>query len=660
MKNTFRRFSAMGIAYHWCQAIPYMVLFCTGAMILLQRLLAVEVIHHETLSLVHRVAGIVLIGALGQLIILDLFTGGARRHLRTFRDTLSWRVSDLIWLAKLPLNAIWPCISLSPAGRFNPGQKLNILLVVILVSGFIVSGIGMMLVPGALAPWIIHLALMLPASALLILHHFLSLINPPTRKALGGIFTGYVPSEYVSAHHPLIAGEGNAHSHGPYVSWRSAMVMLMLIAIVVLCIVWAYGPGRIQDGIIVLWNNRGADIILPGGLCASHAKDPEASRCTACHRMLRSPPSSACLECHEIITQLADNRAGFHGTLIGECRSCHADHAGESGDIRRLDTEAFNHNLARYPLDGKHREVSCSECHLREGTGTINERTYYIGLHFDKCDECHQDPHAGQFENRCEFCHCENGWKDRWVVDAHGEETCYPLLGKHAAVECVECHPLPVEGALFAEARFFDTSTHCEQCHDDPHQAQLQASCATCHTEMGWKGRDLIFSHDQHSEFTIDAIHSSLSCSSCHTGDKTPLYRPLPESCEGCHEEVERELQGITATAAGKSDPHANRVACTKCHQPEIHSPSSAEYARICGACHNRHYEELYYDWMKSLHQRETRAYGMLKEFRERNAPHLEELERRIEEAKAVGLHNVLFARKLWDEILASAPDSSF
>jgi hypothetical protein len=174
---------------------------------------------------------------------------------------------------------------------------------------------------------------------------------------------------------------------------------------------------------------------------------------------------------------------------------------------------------------------------------------------------------------------------------------------------------------------------------------------------MGWKGQDLIFSHDQHSEFTVDAIHLNLSCTSCHPSDTTPQYRPLPKTCEECHKDVEMELRGVTVASAGKPDPHAQRVACIECHPPELPSPSPAEYARMCGTCHNRYYEGLFYDWMKSLHQRETRAYEMLREFRERNAPRLDELEKKIKEAQAVGIHNVLHARMLWDEILASVAD---
>jgi cytochrome b subunit of formate dehydrogenase len=737
-KNTARRFSAIELTYHWGQAIPYIVLFCTGGMDLLQRLLAIELIPHESLSSVHRVAGIVLIIVLGEVVLLSLFTGGFRKQFGTLRDALSWGAADAIWLTKLPLNTVWRRISLPPVGRLNPGQKLNVLFVVVLVLGFTGTGLGMMLIPGALMPWIIHVALLLPAGVLLVAHLFLALINPPTRKALRGIFTGFVSSEYMASHHPLIAGEGKVDDPHPHVSWRAATATAVLIAFVAAGIVSAYGPVHTRNRILTLWDRRGVDAILPGGLCASHGKDPKANRCTACHRMFNPPPSSACLSCHKEIAKVVDKQIGFHGALTGECRSCHADHIGDSGDVRRLDTEAFNHNLARFPLKGKHQELSCSKCHLREGPEGINERTRYLDLRFAKCIDCHPDPHGGQFEKTCDQCHSEDGWKDRWVVDAHGqgtrypllgkhvavecvkchpregpegtngpiryvalrfgtcrdchpdphggqfEETCdqchsengwkdrwvvdahgrgarYPLLGKHAAVECVKCHPLSTKAGKFAGARFSDTPTQCKQCHEDPHQAQLQATCETCHTEMGWKGRDLVFAHDRDSEFAIDGIHSGLSCSSCHPGEaKTIVYRPLPKNCEGCHTDVEKALQGMTATITGKQDPHAGRVPCTKCHLIDIPSPTAAAYARACATCHNEHYEGLFYEWLRSLHERESRAQRMIETISQRNPAQSEELQIKIEEAKTIGLHNVLFARTLWDKILEASSDGDF
>jgi hypothetical protein len=60
---------------------------------------------------------------------------------------------------------------------------------------------------------------------------------------------------------------------------------------------------------------------------------------------------------------------------------------------------------------------------------------------------------------------------------------------------------------------------------------------------------------------------------------------------------------------------------------------------------------------MKSLYEREVRAAKIARELRKRNLPAAEMFEAKTREAKAVGLHNVLLARMMWDEILALPSD---
>jgi len=730
-ENTVRRFSWAEIAYHWSQAIPYLVLFCTGGALLLQRLLGVEVVPPAALSVVHRVTGLILIVVLTQTLVVSLFTGEIRELARTVRESLSWGMADAIWLAKMPFHVAWPAISLPPMGRMNPGQKLHVLFVATLVPGFIVTGVWMMLARGALAAWAIHAALFAPACGFMLVHLFLSLVNPPTRQALPGVLGGSVAVEYARAHHPLWVGEGKGEEHSAIVSLRPLLATAAALAVVASIGVVVYGPRRLKERTALVLKRNGVDAILPGGLCVSHAKDPKAQACRACHRLFGPLPSSACLECHKPIQQVMAAKLGYHGTLAGECRDCHTDHAGESFDIRGLDAKGFNHNRTRYPLDGKHKQVDCEKCHSAPDA----KQTRHIGLRFDactdchpnvhedaraancarchtlrqwkqpdllfahnrdsdfhlqgkhaeiacekchppvataqggkalrlyglgrQCAECHPDPHGKQFKKTCEACHSEVSWKGRWVVDAHGQGAEFPLLGKHRTAECVKCHRLPNGGAKLAEALFANTPKTCEGCHPDPHRGQMRSKCAVCHTDEGWKGRHLLFAHDQHSEFAIDGIHADLACLSCHKGEQSPLYRPLPRTCEGCHSDVEKWIRGVASTATDKPDPHAGRVACIKCHLPSVRHQSPAQHADTCRACHNEQYIGLFYEWQKTFREREVQVEKKLKALREANDPGAGELEKKIGEARGMGFHNIQLARRLWDEILAAAPSAS-
>ena len=658
-KDKIKRFTMTEVVLHWLHAVLYLVLAVTGVTMLLLRVFEVQILAHRTLPVVHRVTGIILVFVLAQTFLLSLFARIFRQFWMTLRECLSWSLADILWLLKVPLNMFSSRISLPPVGRFNPGQKLHILVVFVVLIGFCFSGLAIMLIPGALAPWIIHLACFVPAAFFLLLHLFLALINPQTRKSLSCIFTGFISRDYAKVHHALLLDKVDSGTHKPYVSWRAALIFLLTTGILSGAVVWRHGFGRFADNMNNLIARHGASLIMPGGLCASHAEEEQTRQCRTCHRAFGPISSDACLKCHENIGRIIAQRIGYHGTLSGPCRECHTEHCGKEGDIRLLDTAAFNHNLARFGLDGKHRELSCDECHLQEGVDGVYQRTRYIGLDFTACSDCHTDPHKNQFTKDCDTCHSEQGWKGRWLVDAHGPLSPYPLRGRHAAVDCLKCHIPSEQGAVLAEARFAGLSRKCDSCHEDPHSSQMRSSCDTCHTEQGWKGQSLLFVHDQHSEFKIDRIHTNVPCASCHTRTEKPLYRPLPKTCELCHTDIVRLQLADGYPAVKEADPHANRVSCVQCHPPDRQSQKPAEYARACEACHNRHYSRLFYNWTKSFDNREYQARKILEHLRKHNAPKAEALEQRIKQARSTGFHNLVLALKLWDEILVYGFDEN-
>ena len=668
-KTHIRRFSRLEIFLHWCQATPYIVLFVTGATILLQRVFAVEYFPHRALSLLHRTAGVVLALFAAQVLITALFSGRFRTLWSMLLDCLSWRPRDFIWMVKIPLNMVWPRITLPPVGRFNPGEKLHLLFLSFAVPGFVITGFMIMAVPTALGSWVVHTLLFLPACGFICLHLFLSLVNPSTRQALGGIFTGYVPIDYASAHHPLwadIDSKPQTHAHGAVVSWKAVAAAAAVLALLLLCLVIAYGPNRFMARIAKAASRHFRDAITPGLLCASHAGQPETARCQTCHRIFKPIPSSACLACHEKIQQAAINHVGYHGTLKGECRNCHGEHAGNEADIRPLDKATFNHDLARFRLGGKHRALPCDRCHLQQWEGDPRERVQYTGLRFSSCldchsnphgdlrgrecfqchqmeggrlpkllfahdrdsrfrlegrhaetpcvkchqrklqegreprfvlydigthcADCHQDIHGGQFKKPCDACHSPQGWKGRWLADPHGQDTGYPLRGKHRSLECAECHRPPEKGAKLAQARFAGLPHQCEDCHADPHAGQMRTSCAVCHEQEGWKGGHLLFSHDKQAEFALDATHAGLPCASCHGSGKTARYRPLLKTCEACHGHAEKQFEGAVRAREAVVDPHTGRVRCLECHYPYGSKAKfllkSNDANALCANCH--------------------------------------------------------------------------
>jgi len=206
---------------------------------------------------------------------------------------------------------------------------------------------------------------------------------------------------------------------------------------------------------------------------------------------------------------------------------------------------------------------------------------------------------------------------------------------------------------VLANARFVGLAKNgCASCHKDPHNGQMHSACNTCHSEQGWTGKFLLFSHEKDSEFRMDRIHADLACSSCHKTASAKIFGPLPKTCESCHIDIVK-LQSAEVT--GTINPHAGRVSCVKCHPPERKYQTPADYANACRNCHNQRYEGLFYDWAKSFDDCESRAKALLARLRERNPQQAEALEQKIKQARSTGFHNLTLALKLWDDILAGS-----
>lgn len=110
----------------------------------------------------------------------------------------------------------------------------------------------------------------------------------------------------------------------------------------------------------------------------------------------------------------------------GQCGKCHVEASWRK--LKAPDESAFNHASTGFPLRGAHKMTDCSECHTR-GLSALSQ----------SCTTCHRDPHSGTHTRQCTLCHTESKWKIPRNFFNHGR-TRFPLLGKHAALACAQCH----------------------------------------------------------------------------------------------------------------------------------------------------------------------------------------------------------------------------
>ncbi len=368
---------------------------------------------------------------------------------------------------------------------------------------------------------------------------------------------------------------------------------------------------------------------IPFNDCVACHDDPHSGRiegrCTQCHTeksfsvftgqnkfnhnttdfvLKGSHQSVDCFACHE---KNLDPKLIFQdqeGVTENQCAVCHEDvHEGRFGnDCARchqetsfLDLKAmadFDHNQTDYPLEGKHMEVDCRECHTER---------YSVAIDFSACKNCHDDYHRGEFaaENNvspdCVECHSlEQGFDySLYTIEQH-QESSFPLEGAHLATPCFVCHISEEEDRW----KFRDIGLECVDCHQDIHEGYIseeyypENDCAICHINDTWASVD--FDHNL-TEWALEGKHQEVDCRDCHfllaevEGEYTQSFNDLNNDCIQCHENVhdtQFEIEGVTdckrchdaeswfptlfnhdETAFPLEGKHAE-IDCKECHQP--------------------------------------------------------------------------------------------
>lgn len=251
--------------------------------------------------------------------------------------------------------------------------------------------------------------------------------------------------------------------------------------------------------------------------------------CADCHGQdLTSFNQAVCADCHRDLDGQAFVTA--HTQLFGEaCLACH-----DGVDTYGRD---FDHN-AFFKLEGKHAQTACSKCHL--GARSLAD----LQATPQQCYDCHaqDDAHAGEFGTDCAACHNPVAWD---AVDFDHSKTNFPLDGKHAQIECTQCH---------VNNRFKGTPTACVQCHEEPtyHFGLFGTDCAACHTTQAWRPAK----YNEPHTFPINhGNRRGNTCNVCHP-DSLKSY-----TCYGCHEHNPDKIR-----RKHLEEGISNFQNCVKCH----------------------------------------------------------------------------------------------
>lgn len=280
----------------------------------------------------------------------------------------------------------------------------------------------------------------------------------------------------------------------------------------------------------------------PGELSASHGSIDGQEHCNDCHSGGRRVADKKCIGCHEHkkLAKRIKSGKGFHSTeqvTKRSCGDCHLEHKGRDYDIMAWQLvggmQSFDHRDASWPLEGKHTNIKCTDCHRRRNRQGLR---LFLGEVQD-CGACHRGDQPHGFQKRalmrCERCHTQRVWKparrNSEFDHNNPRDAALPLRGAHEDVRCSKCHPK----ARFNRAE--KDPAACSNCHESPHDDHLfgRRKCRQCHAPTARSIAQVSFKHTKHTRFPLGASHKRQQCYKCHT-DKLGKRKPK-RTCESCH-----------------------------------------------------------------------------------------------------------------------------
>jgi formate dehydrogenase subunit gamma len=186
------RFTYSERAVHWLTAVAFFSMLLSGLVV------GRRGTFHNVMYAWHLISAGALVGGVALIVMV-----GNRRALGgAVRDLRRLDAEDREWLAALRARLLAGAPE-PPAGRFNAGQKVNFLLVCVLLGALGVSGVDT-IIAGTHHNLIFggHKLATIAISVLVAGHLYMAVVNRSTRHAMRGMLTGEVDRGWAQAHHP--------------------------------------------------------------------------------------------------------------------------------------------------------------------------------------------------------------------------------------------------------------------------------------------------------------------------------------------------------------------------------------------------------------------------------------------------------------------------
>ncbi|MFQ5638646.1 MAG: hypothetical protein ACE5IR_11705, partial [bacterium] len=193
--------------------------------------------------------------------------------------------------------------------------------------------------------------------------------------------------------------------------------------------------------------------------------------------------------------------------------------------------------------------------------------------------------------NNCERCHSYQGWESFNVEEIH-TNTRFPMMGRHALVDCQSCHRNQQQGdyALL--------TTDCASCHQQEYLAtenpnhvanSFSTDCQECHGMNDWRPAFLANHDALFPVFSGEHDGAWSNCFDCHTNPTT--FTDF--TCLTCHKhrqsKMDEEHRGLSGYVYESN-------ACLSCHptggKADVSKNHDVDFFPIFSGTHRGAWEE--------------------------------------------------------------------
>jgi formate dehydrogenase subunit gamma len=193
------RFAKSERLVHWAIAGPFLVCFASASILFFVYNPDRSRRYRNLFSGIHRASGLALIVL--PMVATLWCRGDMRIHWYNVKQAWTWMFDDFKWLFLILFAAICPAIKLPEQAKFNAGEKINFMVLLVTYPLYVASGLLLWITRVAPLSWLLHVFMAIFAAPLLLGHLYMAMINRSGRVGLPGIINGFVDRGWAKQHY---------------------------------------------------------------------------------------------------------------------------------------------------------------------------------------------------------------------------------------------------------------------------------------------------------------------------------------------------------------------------------------------------------------------------------------------------------------------------